>query len=154
MKPLPVLRTFDFRPSTLFADFVESRQGARGTAALESPEGQAAFAGVVEDQAPRLLELAETVRGIVATDAGGVIVQGLGFEHAAAVHGEAMRDALVLALTSAIGEPTDHCADKRVMWPVRNRPVAEGKKATFSESLGEERGHLIFNSGSFQRIPH
>jgi Taurine catabolism dioxygenase TauD, TfdA family len=141
MKPLPVLRTSDFRPSASFADFVGTWQGARGTPALETPEGQAALAGVVEDQAPRLLELAETVRGIVATDAGGVVVQGLGFEHAAAIHGEAMRDALVLALTSSIGEPTDHCADKRVMWPVRNRPVAEGKKATFSESLGEAPLH-------------
>jgi len=141
MKPLRVLRTFDFRPSTLFADFVESQQSGRGMAALETPEGQAVLAGAVEDRAPRLLQLAETVREIVATDAGGVIVQGLGFEQAAAVHGEAMRDALVLALTSAIGEPTNHCADKRVMWPVRHRPVAQGKKATFSESLGEAPLH-------------
>lgn len=61
-----------------------------------------------------------------------------------------MLNALVLALTSAIGEPTDHCADKRVLWPVKQRPVAAGKKATFSEDLGEAPLHT---NSAFSREP-
>lgn len=149
MNLLPILTTIGFSPSSRFLEFVHTCQGPRETEVpgrgprllLESPDGQAALASVVQHAAPQLLELAEAIRAIVATSAGAVLVKGLGFERAAAVNGDAVRDALVLALTSAIGEPTDHCADKRVMWPIRSRPVAVGKQATFSESLGEAPLH-------------
>jgi alpha-ketoglutarate-dependent taurine dioxygenase len=149
MNLLPILKTMGLRPSDRFVEFVHSYQGPRPTGVpgiephlpLESPDGRAALAKVVQHSAPQLLELAEAIRGIVATNAGAVLVKGLGFERSAAVNGDAVRDALVLALTSAIGEPTDHCADKRVMWPVNSRPVAAGKQATFSESLGEAPLH-------------
>jgi hypothetical protein len=156
MNLLPVLKAIGFQPSNAFADFVRSYQRPRETpdhgahTPLGSPEGRAALAEAVEDRVPQLLELAAAIRGIVATSAGAVLVQGLGFERTAAVQGEIVRDALVLALTSAIGEPTDHCADKRVMWPVKSRPVAAGKKPTFSESLGEAPLHT---DSAFSRDP-
>ena len=153
MNLLPILTTTGFSPSSTFVEFVrayqEPPQGPHETSSpglaprrsLESPDGQAALAIMVRDAAPELPELAEAIRGIVATSAGAVLVKGLGFERAAAVHGDAVRDALVLALTAAIGEPTDHCADKRVMWPVHSRPVAAGNQPTFSETLGEAPLH-------------
>jgi TfdA family taurine catabolism dioxygenase TauD len=150
MNLFPVLHASGFRPSKPFADFVAGYREAGDSNRLESPEGRQALAGVVEDFAPQLLEIAEAVRRIVATGAGAVLVQGLGFERAAETHGEAMRGALVLALTAAIGEPTDHCADKRVLWPVKQRPVAAGKKATFSEDLGEAPLHT---DSAFSREP-
>jgi len=158
MNIFPILKAAGFRPAKSFADFIYDYQKTRAATAaasglqnpLESSEGQAALAEAVEDTAPQLLEIADAVRGIVATGAGAVLVQGLGFERAAALHGEAVRDGLVLALTSAIGEPTDHCADKRVMWPVQSRAVAAGKKATFSEDLGEAPLHT---DSAFSRDP-
>ncbi|HVC60715.1 MAG TPA: TauD/TfdA family dioxygenase [Acetobacteraceae bacterium] len=158
MNLLPSLTTTGFSPSSAFVEFVHTYQGPRETEVpglaprlpLESPDGQAALANVVQHAAPQLLELAEAIRGIVATNAGAVLVKGLGFERTAAVNGDAVRDALVLALTSAIGEPTDHCADKRVMWPVHSRPVAAGHQATFSESLGEAPLHT---DSAFSRHP-
>jgi len=158
MNLLPVLTISGFTPSSTFVEFVRTCEGPCDVAEprlaprlpLESPDGQAALADVVRHAAPQLLELAEAVRGIVATNAGAVLVKGLGFERTAAVHGDAVRDALVLAMTSAIGEPTDHCADKRVMWPVRSRPVAPGHQATFSESLGEAPLHT---DSAFTRYP-
>jgi alpha-ketoglutarate-dependent taurine dioxygenase len=158
MNLLPILTTIGFSPSSTFVEFVHTWQGPRETEVpglgprlpLESPDGQAALANVVQHAAPQLLELAEAIRGIVATSAGAVLVKGLGFERTAAVNGDAVRDALVLALTSAIGEPTDHCADKRVMWPVHSRPVAAGNQATFSESLGEAPLHT---DSAFSRHP-
>lgn len=155
MNLFPVLHATGFRPTEPFADFIAGYQGTGDASAghaspLESPEGQAALANVVEDSAPQLLELARTIRGIVATGAGAVLVQGLGFDRAAETHGEAMVNALVLALTSAIGEPTDDCADKRVLWPVKQRPIAAGKKATFSEDLGEAPLHT---DSAFVREP-
>ncbi len=45
------------------------------------------------------------------------------------------------APTSSIVEPTDHCVDKRVTWPVHRRPVAAGNQATLSASLGEAPLH-------------
>jgi hypothetical protein len=87
-------------------------------------------------------------------NAGVVLVKGLGFERIVAINGDVVRDALVLALTSTIGEPTDHCADKRVMWPVRSWPVAPENQATFSESLGEapasHRLRLLSPPGALQ----
>lgn len=158
MNLLPILTTIGFSPSSGFVEFVHTCQGPRETEApglgprlpLESADGQAALANVVRHAAPQLLELAEAIRGVVATSAGAVLVKGLGFERSAAVNGDAVRDALVLALTSAIGEPTDHCADKRVMWPVQCRPVAAGNQATFSESLGEAPLHT---DSAFSRHP-
>jgi alpha-ketoglutarate-dependent taurine dioxygenase len=156
MNFLPVLKAVGFSVSGDFVDFVGSYQrpaAIPGTGLhnpLETPDGQAALAAAIEDFAPQLLDLADAIQGIVATNAGAVLVQGLGFERSAALHGEAVRDALVLALTSAIGEPTDHCADKRVMWPVNSRPVAAGKTATFSESLGEAPLHT---DSAFSRNP-
>lgn len=146
MNHFPVLKTIGFTPPDAFIEFVKAHRsaafpGSEPGLALESPDGQAALADVVEHAAPQLLELAEAVRGIVATNAACVFINGLGFERAAALHGDAVRDALVLALTSAIGEPTNHCADKRVMWPVNSRPVEAGKQPTFSESLGEAPLH-------------
>jgi hypothetical protein len=157
MNLFPVLHATGFSPSKRFTDFVYGYQetenagviAGRGNA-LESPDGQVALADAVGDYAPQLLELADAVRGIVATGAGAVLLQGLGFERVVETHGEAMRDTLVLALTSAIGEPTDHCADKRVLWPVKQRPVAAGKKATFSEDLGEAPLHT---DSAFAREP-
>ncbi len=155
MNLFPVLQVTKLRPKRPFYEFISDYRGAGGNGAcsgtsLESPVGQMALAHAVEAFAPQLLELAETVRGIVATGAGAVLVQGLDFEAVAANHGGSMRDALVLALTSAIGEPTDHCADKRVLWPVRQRPVAAGKKPTFSEDLGEAPLH---SDSAFSRRP-
>ena len=149
MNFLSILRTTSFDPPRAFVDFVSTYQVPRESSApgamphypLESRDGQAALGGVVRDSAPQLLELAEAIRRIVATSVGAVVVEGLGFERAAALHGNIVRDALVLALTSAIGEPTDHCADMRVMWPIMSRAVAAGKQATFSESLGEAPLH-------------
>jgi hypothetical protein len=152
MNLFPILHATGFCPSRHFAGFIADYQDNDGGCAhrLESPAGQMALAGVVRESAPQLLELADTIRGIVATRAGAVLVQGLGFERAAAIHGEAMRDALVLALTSAIGEPTDHSSDTRVLWPVKKRPIAAGKKATFSEDLGEAPLH---SDSAFSREP-
>jgi alpha-ketoglutarate-dependent taurine dioxygenase len=149
MNLLPIVTVIGFSPTTAFIDFARAYSGPPESAPprvgsrlpLESPDGQVALANVVQHTLPQLLELAETIRGIVATNAGAVLVKGLGFERVAALHGEAVRDALVLALTSAIGEPTDHCADKRVMWPVRSRPVAAETQATFSERTGEAPLH-------------
>jgi hypothetical protein len=152
MHPLPVLQAAGFRPSTSFSEFVATYQdpGKAGARSLESPEGQVALTEAVEDFAPQLIDVAEAVRGIVATEPGAVLIQGLGFEQAAGTHGEAMRDALVLALTAAIGAPTDHCADKRVLWPVKKRAVAAGKTPTFSEDLGEAPLHT---DSAFARQP-
>jgi hypothetical protein len=149
MNLLPILTTIGFSPSSTFVEFVHTYHepseaavpGLGPSLPLESPDGLAALANMVQHAAPQLLELAEAIRGIIATNAGAVLVKGLGFERIAAVNGDAVRDALVLALTSAIGQPTDHCADKRVMWPVHSRPVAAGNQATFSESLGEATLH-------------
>jgi len=135
MNCLPILISEGFSPTRQFVEFVRDYH-----VPLESPTGQAELAVVVQHTSPSLFDLADTIRGIVAVT-GAVIIKGLSFERIAAVNGEAVRDALVLALTGAIGEPTDHCADKRVMWPITDRPVPIGTQATFSESLGEAPLH-------------
>jgi hypothetical protein len=49
---------------------------------------QAALANVVQHAARQLPDLGETIRGIVATDAGAVLVKGLGLERTAAANGQ------------------------------------------------------------------
>jgi hypothetical protein len=152
MNMFPILHATGFSPCRQLVAFVTDFAPGHGGGVnpLETPAGQRALAGAVRDYAPQLLELAQAARGVVATAAGAVLIRGLGFEGAAAMHNESLRDALVLALTSAIGEPTDHCADRRVLWPVKKRAVAPGKIATFSEDLGEAPLHT---DSAFARRP-
>jgi len=149
MNVLPFLPTIGSGQSSTLIEFGHTYQGPWKTELpglgprlpLESPDGQTALAKSVEHAARQLHQISEAIRGIVATNAGAVLVGGYGFERTAAVNGDAVRAARILALTSAIREPTDHCADQRVMWPVHRRPVAAGNQATISASLGDAPLH-------------
>lgn len=135
MHCLPILMIDNFSSTRRFVEFVHDYHGS-----LESPTGRAELAVVVQHTLPSLLDLSKTIQDMVALETGAVLIKGLGFERIAAIEGDAVRDALVLALTSTIGEPTDHCADKRVMWPVTSRKKI-GAQTTFSETSGEAPLH-------------
>jgi len=96
MNLLPVLTKIGFSQSITFFEFANACQGPYETAVpglgtrrpLESPDEQAALASVIQHAAPQRLERAEGIRGTVATNAGTVLVKGLGFERAAAENGQ------------------------------------------------------------------
>ena len=96
MNLLPVLTKIGFSQSIKFVEFGNICQGPHETAVpglrtrlpLESPDRQAALANVVQHATPGRLELAEAIRCTVVTNAGAVLVKGLGFERAAAANGQ------------------------------------------------------------------
>jgi alpha-ketoglutarate-dependent taurine dioxygenase len=104
---------------------------------LETVRGQQYLDAEVARTWPELLELAATVRAMIAAGPGAVVIRGLGFE----AHDAATRSSLLLALTSAIGMPTDHAVDRRVLWPIQDRPARPGRVQTFSERTGEAPFH-------------
>lgn len=117
-------------------------EGARAGAGdlgtpLESVGGQRFLSAAVVEHWPVLMLLAETIAGRIERGFGAVVLQNLGFEGLPAE----LRDSLVLALTATLGSPTDHVGDRRVLWPVRDRPVDDDKVPTFSEALGEAPLH-------------
>ena len=108
---------------------------------FETEEGQGALNDIIAAHWPELRELAALTREVVALDPGCVVLRGLGYHR----FPREVRDTLVLALTQSIGKPTDHNADKRVMWPVKPRAEEVKKtvdyKTTFSEEAGEAPLH-------------
>lgn len=113
---------------------------------FESEDGQKALALNVAAYWPALFEFAELVRKMVALEPGCVVLRDLGFDR----YPQEVRDTLVLALTAAIGKPTDHNADKRVLWPVHPRQMGPEYRTTFSERDGEAPPHT---DSAFSRRP-
>lgn len=118
--------------------------------AFETEDGQARLAELIQAYWPDLADLAEITREILALQPGCVVLRHLGYGR----FPQAVRDTLVLALAQAIGKPTDHNADKRVLWPVRPRDEEMRKtvdyKTTFSEEAGEAPLHT---DSAFAPVP-
>ncbi len=141
MLALPTLELDSFTPPTAVLgevrafneDYADDKLGIP----LETQEGQRHLDGVVARSWPELNEVAATARSIIGAGPGAVVIRGLGFE----AHDDATRASLLLALTSAIGMPTDHALDRRVLWPIQERPVRPGRVQTFSERTGEAPFH-------------
>jgi alpha-ketoglutarate-dependent taurine dioxygenase len=108
---------------------------------FETEDGQLALRDIIAAHWPELGDLAALTRDIVALEPGCVVLRGLGYNR----FPREVRDTLVLALTQSIGKPTDHNADKRVLWPVKPRAEEVKKtidyKTTFSEEAGEAPLH-------------
>lgn len=147
MKVLPTIEANMFKVPDAFVHAIATycnaereRAGQLGIAVpFESQDGQAALAAMVAEHWPRLRDLSRLLRNIIDLEPSCVVVRGLGFTRYAAE----VRDTLVLALTAAIGKPTDHNGDKRVLWPVRLREAASNAnyKTTFSEQVSEAPLH-------------
>ena len=141
MLALPTLELDSFTPPPVVLgeirafneDYADDKPGIP----LETQEGQRHLDGVVARSWPELNEVAATVRSLIGAGPGAVVIRGLGFE----THDDATRASLLLALTSAIGMPTDHALDRRVLWPIQDRPVRPGRAQTFSERTGEAPFH-------------
>src|SRR5581483_5574438 len=104
---------------------------------LETVAGQQYLDSAVAMSWPALTELAASTRAIIAAGPGAVVIRGLGFE----AYDAATRASLLLAFTSAIGVPTDHAKDRRVLWPIQERPSRPGRVQTFSVRTGEAPFH-------------
>lgn len=104
---------------------------------LEKVAGQQYLDGMVARTWPTIAKLADTIRSIIASGPGAVVVRNLGFED----YEPDTRASLLLALTSAIGMPTDHAKDRRVLWPIIERAPRPGRVRTFSERTGEAPFH-------------
>jgi len=145
MRTLPVIEAEQFQvPDRFVSTLTEycaaehDRARALGVGVpFESEDGQEVLALAVAAYWPSLFELARLVRDMVGLDPGCVVLRGLGFNR----YPRHVRDSLVLALTAAIGKPTDHNADKRVLWPVSPRDMGSNYRTTFSEEAGEAPLH-------------
>lgn len=149
MKVLPILDVSQFQVPQRFVLAIaahctaeEENARAQGIATpFETEEGQAILAQAADAYWPEIDELAALVRDMVALEPATVVLRGLGYNR----FPPPVRDTLVLALTRAIGKPTDHNLDKRVLWPVRPRVEEVRKtidyKTTFSEEAGEAPLH-------------
>jgi alpha-ketoglutarate-dependent taurine dioxygenase len=104
---------------------------------LEKVAGQQYLDGMVARTWPTINQLADTIRSIIAAGPGAVVVRNLGFED----YEPDTQASLLLALTSAIGMPTDHAKDRRVLWPIIERAPRPGRVRTFSERTGEAPFH-------------
>lgn len=149
MKVLPMLDVSAFQVPQRFVLAIaahctaeEENAKAQGIATpFETAEGQAILAQAADAYWPEIAELAGLVREVVALAPACVVLRGLGYNR----FPQPVRDTLVLALTRAIGPPTDHNLDKRVLWPIRPRAEEVRKtvnyKTTFSEEAGEAPLH-------------
>lgn len=158
MKALPLLDLAAVRvPATFTVAAAEycfarrDRTAALGVAVpFETEEGQEALAGLIATYWPELGDLAGLVREMVDLDPGCVVLRNLGYDR----FPQELRDTLVLALTQTVGRPTDHNADKRVMWPIRPRDEEAKRpvdyKTTFSEEAGEAPLHT---DSAFAAVP-
>ncbi len=154
MNVLPIIETDKLRVPELFVSAIaqycaEHRGRADGLGIgvpFESEEGQEALALAIAAYWPALFDLARMIRELVKLEPGCVVLRGLGFNR----YPREVRDSLVLALTAAVGKPTDHNADKRVLWPVHPRDMGDGYRRTFSEEAGEAPLH---SDSAFAREP-
>lgn len=154
MKTLPIIEAEEFQvPDRFVSSVVEfcaaERDRASGVGVgvpFESNDGQEVLALSVAAYWPALFDLARLVRDMVGLEPGCVVLRGLGFNR----YPRHVRDSLVLALTAAIGKPTDHNADKRVLWPVCPRDMGADYRTTFSEEAGEAPLH---SDSAFVRDP-
>lgn len=141
MMALPTLEISDLTPPATLLDAVRSYNHEHADDVpgipLESVPGQQHLDGLVANWWPQLIDFAAMVRAIIAAGPGAVVIRRLGFE----AHEPATRASLLLALTSAIGMPTDHAKDRRVLWPIKERPPRAGRVQTFSERTGEAPFH-------------
>jgi alpha-ketoglutarate-dependent taurine dioxygenase len=104
---------------------------------LEKVAGQQYLDAMVARTWPTITRLADTIRSLIHHGPGAVVVRNLGFED----YEPDTQASLLLALTSAIGMPTDHAKDRRVLWPIIERAPRPGRVRTFSERTGEAPFH-------------
>src|SRR5271168_154563 len=141
MMALPVLEMTSLKPPPALLEAIRTYNRDHADDALgiplETVAGQRYLDGAVAQTWPALIELATMIRAIIAAGPGAVVMRRLGFE----AQDPSTRASLLLALTSAIGMPTDHAKDRRVLWPVQERPARPGRVQTFSERTGEAPFH-------------
>jgi alpha-ketoglutarate-dependent taurine dioxygenase len=141
MMALPVLEMSSLKPPPALLDAIRSYNRDHADDApgipLETVAGQRYLDREVAQDWPALIDLAAMIRAIIAAGPGAVVIRKLGFE----AQDLSTRASLLLALTSAIGMPTDHAKDRRVLWPIHERPARPGRVQTFSERTGEAPFH-------------
>jgi alpha-ketoglutarate-dependent taurine dioxygenase len=153
MKVLPMLDVSSFTPPprlvAAISAYCAAEQGRANellgiAIPFESEDGQGVLGEMITAQWPELRSLAALARDIVALEPACVVLRGLGYNQYPA----AVRDSLVLALTQAVGKPTDHNLDKRVLWPVKPRAEAVRRIADYKTTFSEEAGEAPLHSDS------
>jgi alpha-ketoglutarate-dependent taurine dioxygenase len=154
MNAMPVIEAGSFSAPVSFVKTIAEYESANQNnievsqvnTSVESTDGQVFLARTVAEAWPQLNDFGQQIAQTVKGEQGFVVIRGLninGFD-------QRIRDALILSVVSAVGAPTDHNNDKRILWPVTPRVIQPGKKATFSEEAGEAPFHT---DSAFSRHP-
>jgi hypothetical protein len=144
MKLLPIVEAGDIQIPDRFMQMLDAKGGliesliSNESARISSPSANTSeLQKAVREEWPALAHFGTYIARMIDLDPGFVVVRGLRFNR----FPQQLRDVLLLSLFSAIGTPTDHNGDKRLLWPITPRPVEAGKTPTFSEYAGEAPLH-------------